>query len=241
MEMLGETGRKFELIFKKGAKMMRQVIQKGVLGATVRDWAAMKGIPISTLERESGYSPGMISRWIAAGKEDYNALSKLVTLADQLGISLDELVGRQKDDAAKASSNDLISQIRAETCDGRLTWLPWKPEDNCPVTSPIPACESGRSCCGGWWAERDQLKILLVQFCDDLQDEDELLELCLYCTPGHGLPVLPLVTKYSSALSELYTWICLIASFGTAKGADTSASLLCDAAKLKTIPFRAQN
>ena len=220
---------------------MRRVIQKGTLGEAIRDHAALKGISISALERESGYSPGMISRWIAAGDEDYNALSKLVTLADQLGVSLDELLGQKKSDFSEASPNDPISQLQAETCNGQLTWLPWEPEDNSPAAGLIPACESGRPCCGGWWTERKQLKFLLVQYCDDLQDEDEILELCLYCTPGHRLPVLPILSKSPSALPELYTQILLIASFGSTKDAAVSARPPRDAAKPKTIPFRAQS
>lgn len=191
---------------------MGQIIQKAALGETVRDLAAEKGIPISVVERESGYSPGMISRWITAGGES-GTLSKLVTMADLLGASLDELVGRQSNSFSKAPSSDPVSCLQAETVSGQLMWLQWSPDDNSPVSCPIPACDSGRPFCGGWWTERGQLKFLLVRFCEDMQDDDEELELYLYCTPGHKLPLYPVASKSLSALHNLYTQIILTAAF----------------------------
>lgn len=192
---------------------MRQSIRKGVLGERVRDLAAAKGIPISALERDSGFSAGMVSRWIAAGKEDYNALSKLVNLSSLLGVSLDELIGRETGDLPAAVMNSPIPQLQSETCARQLIWSPWQPDSGFPVTASLPTCKSGRPCCGGWWSERKELKFILTCFCDDIQDDDEPLELSLHCTPGHKLPLICVTSGTDPALSELYAQILLIATF----------------------------
>lgn len=192
---------------------MSQTIQKGVLGERIRDFAAARGIPISTLEKESGFSAGMISRWIAAGSEDYNALSKLVNLCDLLRVSLDELVGRQTSDLPAVGVNSPISRLQSETCAKQLIWFPWQLDSGFPVTASPPAGKSGRPCCGGWWSERKELKFILTCFCDDMQNDDEPLELSLYCTPGHKLPLICVTSGPDPALAELYTQILLIAAF----------------------------
>jgi len=197
----------------QGGGFMRQIIRKGILGERVRDYAAAKGIPISALERDSGFSAGMVSRWIAAGNEDYNVLSKLVNLSDLLGVSLDELIGRQAGDLFAVTVNSPIPQLQSETCAGQLLWFPWKPDGGFPLAVPLPTCKSGRPCCSGWWSERRGLKFILTCFCDDIQDDDEQLELTLHCTPGHKIPLICVAPGPDGALSELYTQILLISTF----------------------------
>lgn len=194
---------------------MRQTIYKGVLGERVRDYAAAKGIPISTLEKDSGFSAGMVSRWIAAGNEDYNALSKLANLSDLLGVTLDELIGRQTNDLPMAVGSSLLPRLQSETCTGQLRWLSWNPEGGFPVAALPPTCESGRLCCGGWWTERSGLKFILTCFCDDIQDDDERLELCLQCTPGHNMQPFCIALGSDDALCKLYTQIRLISTFAS--------------------------
>lgn len=217
---------------------MGWVVQKGALGETIRDFALSKDISISSLERTAGYSPGMISRWIAAGSEDYYSLSKLVTLADLLEVSLDELVGRQQETPPQNDSNDPALYLKAETCAGQLTWNAWRPDDSPAFADPIPSHKSDRPCCGGWWTQRKGLKFLLAAFCDDIDDEDEPLELSLYCTPGHKFPLLPVPDTVSAALPDLYTQI-LYASAFTPDGGLTSPTVLSfNAQDGKTIAFR---
>lgn len=192
---------------------MGQVVRKGVLGDRIRTYAAAKGIPISTLERETKLSAGMISRWIAAGDEDYYALSKLVNLCDLLGVSLDEIVGRQANDVSAAAVINPIPQLQRETCARQLLWYPWGPDSGFPVATSPPGPKSGRPCCGGWWAERKKLTFILTCFCDDIQDDDEPLELGLYCTPGHKLPLVYVPQDSDNLLSQLYTQILLFADF----------------------------
>lgn len=192
---------------------MGQTIRKGVLGERVRNFAATRGMPISALEKESGFSAGMISRWIAAGNEDYSALSKLANLSDLLGVSLDELVGRQNSDLPAAVVNSPIPKLQSETRAGHLTWFPWQPDSGLPVTASLPVCKSGRPCCGGWWSERKELNFILTCFCDDMQDDNEPLELSLHCTPGHKIPLIYVTSGFDPALSELYAQILLAATF----------------------------
>lgn len=214
---------------------MGWVVQKGALGQTIRDFALSKGISISSLERNAGYSPGMISRWISAGSEDYSSLSKLVTLADLLGVSLDELVGRQREALPGNDSNDPALRLKAETCAGQLTW--W-PDDNPAFAASIPPHKSGRPCCGGWWTQWNKLKFLLAAFCDDIDDEDEPLELSLYYTSGHKAALFPVTNAASAALSDLYTQILYVSAFAPDGGIAPPTVLSFNAQDGKTIAFR---
>lgn len=217
---------------------MGQIIQKGVLGETIRGFAAAKDISISNLEKKSGYSSGMISRWIAAGAEDYSSLSKLVTLADLLDVSLDELVRRQRETAPKGGPGDPVLRLMDETRSEQLLWWEWRPNDGLLPTGLAPSHESGRPCCGGWQTQRDSLKFLLALFSDDIDDEDEPVELNLYCTPGHRLPLLPIPNASPDALSNLYTQILFTDSFA-AQGERTASTVLpLHAQDDKTIAFR---
>lgn len=214
---------------------MQEVILKRGLGEAVKARAAEKGIPISSLEKKSGYSSGMISRWCTAGDEDYSALSKLVTMSNLLDISLDELVGRQGGTSHKEIPGGPVFQLLSETGSGQLTWLPWQEADDFPANVLMPTCDNGRLCSGGYWTQRDKLKFVLVCFCDDIQDKDEPVELSLYCTPEHRLPLCPVLPSSDSELSQLYTQILLSAAFAPAKEARASE------VRPKTIPFRAQS
>lgn len=220
---------------------MGRIIQKGVLGEAVRDFATAKNISISSLEKNAGYSPGMISRWIAAGSEDYYSLSKLVTLADLLDVSLDELVGRQREALSKDSSSDPVSLLESETRAGQLVWWGWRPDDGLPPAGPIPTHESDRPCCGGWRTRRDNLEFFLALFCDDIDDEDELIELNLYCTPGHKLPLFLVPDTSPAALSNLYTQILFSDAFAAHRGHTPSTVLPFSAQDRKTIAFRCSN
>lgn len=220
---------------------MGQIIQKGVLGETVRDFAAAKDISISSLEKKAGYSPGMISRWIAAGSEDYNSLSKLVTLADLLDVSLDELVKRRREDLPKDNPSDPVSRLETETRTGQLVWWGWQPDDGLSLADAIPIHEGGRPCCGGWRTRRDNLEFFLALFCDDIGDEDEPIELNLYCTPGHKLPLFLVPDASSAALSNLYTQILFADAFGVHRGRTPSTVLPFSALDSKTFAFCRSN
>lgn len=217
---------------------MAWVVQKGGLGETVRDFALSKGISISSLERSAGYSPGMISRWIAAGPEDYFSLSKLVALADLLEVSLDELVGRQREALPKKDLNNPASRLKTETCAGQLTWSVWQPDDKLAFADSLPPNKSSRPCCGGWWTQREELKFLIAVFCDDIDDEEEPLELGLYYTPGHKLPLFPVPETVADALPDLYAQILYASSFASGEGTTDSTVLPFNAQNSKTIAFR---
>lgn len=216
---------------------MGQIIQKGVLGETVRNFAIEKDISISTLEKKAGYSPGMVSRWIAAGSEDYCSLSKLVTLADLLDVSLDELVSRQQETVLEGRSHTPVLRLMDETRSGQLVWWAWQPKDD----GLVPERESGRPCCGGWQTKRDNLEFFLALFCDDIDDEDELMELTLYCAPGHKLPLFPIPNASLAELSTLYTQILLVDAFATHRERTASTVLSLDVQGNRTVAFRRSN
>lgn len=220
---------------------MQRVIQKGKVGEKVKARTAELGKSISAVERESGLSPGMVSRWIAAGSEDYSTLSKLATMADLLEMSLDDLVGRSANVSCSNATEGQIDQLRWETYAGRLEWVPWQSTEDFSADISIPSQNGERPCCGGWWAEREGLKFLLICFCDDMQDENERLDLELYCTPGHNIPLFAVAQSTSTELSGLYTQILLKASFSTIKeiGCNTGDGERED--QKKTIPFYAQS
>lgn len=217
---------------------MKQIIQKGDLGEAVKDLAAARDISISALERAVGYSPGMISRWIAAGSEDYNSLSKLVAMADLLEVSLDELVGRRRDSLPRGGADGSVSRLETETRTGQLSWSAWQIEGALAPRGLMPAHKSGRLCCGGWSARRDGLKFVLALFCDDIDDEDEPMEFGLYCTPGHNLPLFPVLDASFEALSALYAQILLADAFA-ANGEDTAHTIRdLRMNRNKTVPFQ---
>lgn len=220
---------------------MGQIVRKGVLGETIRNFAAVKDLSISSLEKNAGYSPGMISRWIAAGPEDYYSLSKLVALADLLDVSLDELVRRQRNTEPKGSLSDPVLCLMDETRSGRLVWWKWRLDDDMSQAGPAPTHESGRPCCGGWQTRRDHLEFLLALFCDDVDDEDEPMELSLYCTPGHRLPLFAVPDAVPDALSNLYTQILFVDAFAERGNKGLSAVLPFNAQDSKTITFRCPN
>lgn len=218
---------------------MKRVIQKGDLGEAVKDLAAVRGISISALERAVGYSPGMISRWIAAGPEDYNSLSRLVAMADLLEVSLDELIGRRS--MPQGGANGIASRLEAETRTEQLSWSAWQPGSTLVPKDSMPVHESGRLCCGGWWAQRDSLKFVLALFCDDIDDEDEPMELGLYCTPGHNFPLFSVPDVSSDTLPTLYAQILMVNAFAMDRRGITHAVWDLDAQGGKTVPFRVLN
>lgn len=221
---------------------MGQVIQKGILGEAIRDFAAARDISISSLEKNAGYSPGMVSRWIAAGTEDYSSLSKLVTLADLLNVSLDDLVSRKREALPKDGPSDPVSRLEAETLAGQLVWWGWQPDNGLSPAGPIPNHKSDRLCCGGWQTQRDNLDFLLVLFCDDIDDDDEPMEIELYCTPGHKLPLFPVPDTSPAALSNLYTQILLSDAFAAHREHASSTVLpFCAPDNKATASFRCLN
>lgn len=69
------------------------MIKKNDFAARIKQYCTQKGLSISELEKNVGYSAGMISRW-SGTREDFGILTKLVAMADFLELSLDEMVGR---------------------------------------------------------------------------------------------------------------------------------------------------
>lgn len=91
------------------AMLQQTVIYKRALAERIRHLCVEKGISITSIEREVGYSQGMISRWMSAGiGEDFSVLTKLSAMADRFGITMDELFGRGQTEP---------SPMLSESCD----------------------------------------------------------------------------------------------------------------------------
>ena len=76
-----------------------------------------KGISVSQLESRLEFSPGLISRWVRMSP----SIDKIIAVADELGVSLDELAGRTGD---YQSNNEIVEALCRETSNGRLLWQP---------------------------------------------------------------------------------------------------------------------
>lgn len=191
------------------------VVLKKALGERIKRLAAKRNIPLSKLEARAGYSLGMVTRWTnAEDDENFDIFSKLATIASNLGVSVDELlgVGEPKENAPNVGESDLISCIVDSTEAKKLQWMEidWKIVEELP-TKPLLEPEE-RTPTGAWSVERGRLRFVLVAYCDDLDDEDEPMGLRMYALAGHGIPPQPIQAE-TTALQALYMMIQLQAAY----------------------------
>lgn len=187
------------------------MIRKNDFAARIKQLCAQKGLSISELERASGYSAGMISRW-SGTSEDFGFLTKLVAMADFMDLSLDEMVGRGgKANASPQSAEPQMRQpvqfLTNQTSVQRLVWEQVSCVDGkSSLFGPIPDIPGGTSYAGAFWCQYEDLYFVLVQYCDNLEDMNEAMVLALYCTAGHGFPLVQ-VSEDATALHALYLFI----------------------------------
>lgn len=186
----------------------QKIIYKKALAEQIRRLCVKKGISITSLESEVGYSQGMISRWMSADKnEDFNVLTKLSAMADRFGISMDELLERVQVEPPPEPCEfpDLAScLIKASEC-GKLKWYVLNGNSKSKTLfEQIPAHESGRSPADMWMAEQDRMVFLLVSWCDDIDNASEPIEFELYGFVEHGIPPYAIKAE-KKGLETLYT------------------------------------
>lgn len=210
------------------------MVLKSDLAAKIKQLCSDKGISLSTLEREAGYSLGMISRW-AASSEDFNVFTKLLYIADRLDVTVDELLGRQKipSQAGRVPETPLEPLLEA-TCSSTLPWTGVSPA-GLPGGAQFPCAESGRPLCGVWWCAYRGLHLALCAYCDDPDDPLEPMDLALYATPGHGIPPGPVPVPDGAALQTLYTQVLLQLAFQPEPVDQNAEQSKPDG---RTIPFR---
>lgn len=186
-------------------------IYKKDLAQRIKGLCQKKGYTVNFVEAEACYSPGMISRWGAAGdSEDFNVLSKLVTMASILEVSVDELLGLSKtrESLAQNKDTDFFSNLAKATMDNRLIWNELDSEKRQSLFgNRLSDSDRGRMIAKIWCAMQGEVSFALVAYCDDLADFSEPLELEMYVLAGHGIAPLPLQTGSVEALHVLYTCI----------------------------------
>lgn len=192
-----------------------RVVLKKFLGDRIKRLATDRGISLSSLEVQSGYSLGMITRWTNADEdENFEIFSKLATIADILGVSVGELLGVEdpKSKAPYVEKPKLISRITVATEEKRLQWMEtnWELLDELPLKQPQESEE--RTLAGRWSAECGRLRFLLVTYCDDPDDVEEPMSFQLYAVAGHGIPAQPIEGE-TSELRTLYMEIQLQAAY----------------------------
>ena len=196
----------------------QRIIYKKALAEQIKRLCVKKGISITSLESEVGYSQGMISRWMSADeKEDFNVLTKLSAMADRFGISMDELLERVQAEPPPKPHEllDLAScLLKASEC-GILKWRVLDGGSESKMFfEQIPAPRSGRHHADVWMAEQDRMAFLLVSWCDDIDNVSEPIELELYGLVEHGIP--PYVVKAEEKeLKALYTYLRIQRAYQT--------------------------
>ena len=192
------------------------IIHKKKLAQDIKRICQKKEISIPALEAAVGYSPGMISRWASSSDdEDFNVLSKLVTMANILEVSVDNLLGVQKDKEtiSQTENSDIFSILTQATVSGRLVWNVLDPQKNqLPFGYQLPDSESSRIVAKAWYTVQENVTFTLVSYCDDMADFNEPLELVLYGFVGHGIAPLQLHAPEPKFLHTLYAYIQFIAA-----------------------------
>ena len=166
-------------------------ILKKTVGERIKELAKEKGISLSQLETQVGYSLGMITRWCNANpNEEFGVYSKLSAIACVLDTSTDGILGLTRPQVrdARQIDDDLVSCIELSTRKKKLTWteVDWETAANSSFKHFLEA-KGERTLACAWSAERTRIQFLLAAFCDDLDDADEPMELRLYAAGGHGI------------------------------------------------------
>lgn len=206
----------------------KKTIYKRKLAQDIKSICQKKDISIPNLETAVGYSPGMISRWASSSAdEDFNVLSKLVTMANILDVSVDTLLGIPKnaDPLVYSENSDIFSTLTEATVNGNLIWNMLDSQNNqLPFSNQILNSESDRVIAEKWYTTQEKVSFILVSYCDDLADFNEPLELVLYGFVGHGIALLPLRSTNPKSLHTLYAYIQFIAASKSLSHAEIDSS-----------------
>lgn len=187
------------------------MIRKNDFAARIKQYCVQKGLSISELEKNVGYSAGMISRW-SGTREDFGILTKLVAMADFLDLSLDEMVGREEKVNAPPQNTETKMQrpvqfLMDQTNAHQLVWEQISCEDGkSSFLGPIPDILEGTDYAGAFWCQCEDIYFVLVRYCDNLEDMNEVMVLTLYCTAGHGFPLVQ-IPEDATVLHTLYIFL----------------------------------
>lgn len=205
----------------------QKVIYKRALAERIRRLCVEKGISITSIESEVGYSQGMISRWMSADiGEDFSVLTKLSAMADCFGITMDELLGRGQTEPSPmlSESCDFTNCLLNATKCGKLTWRRLNVSNDTRILlEQVPAPKSSQSIADMWIAEQDRISFLLILWRNDI---DNTIEFELYAFVGHSIPPYALHIDEKRELQELYTYLRIQCAYQSIKAGTTSKQVI---------------
>lgn len=88
-----------------------------ILVKTIKNTCKNFGITVAQLEKELGYSPSLISRWVKTSP----SIDKIVEIADYFNVPIDELIGRTLK-SNNTSSEQFIDTLFNMTVNKDLKW-----------------------------------------------------------------------------------------------------------------------
>ncbi len=186
--------------------MSQNVIQKYQLAQTIKQLAAERKIPVSSLEQRANYSPGTFSRWSSIDSGEFNVLTKLSAIADILGVTIDQLLDRSPSPAEAASSppsaNPALCLLEA-TKIANITWSSEPPSS----AEEMEVSPNGRPLAEVWKTRQSGIDFLLMVYCDDPDDDSEPMEFALYSAVRHGIPPLQVPAGDIRVFQQLYSQV----------------------------------
>lgn len=179
----------------------------------IKKLCQQKGISISDLEQKAGYSIGMISRW-QSSSDDFAVLSKIIIMAEILGVTVDELLGiaNAQIERSERGSCSFVALLEG-TRSGELKWNNVNNTTTFPINkNDIPLSDGGKSIYEMWYVQVNSIYVLLVAYCDNIDDLNEQIELSVYGILGHSMPIGRISVK-EIQLKELYVQIQIQEAF----------------------------
>ena len=84
----------------------------------IRELCEDNGISLSTLERNLGFSAGLISRW----DKNSPSIDKIIQVADYFNVSVDSLIGRNLENDISSLENQFVEKIIYDTKKYSIRW-----------------------------------------------------------------------------------------------------------------------
>lgn len=188
------------------------MVYKKDLAKRIKSLGEEKNITLPELERLAQYSPGIFSRWLSADEaEDFSILTKMTAIANQLNVTLDELIlGREKNlknidlQCDISSLNGLIRYTNLN----ELIWNKLTEMKNLGLSDgQLPQNNKGMPVAEKWHVYIDGTYFLMISYCNDIDDPNEEIDLALCGTAGHGMPINVIGIAEEHILQELYNCV----------------------------------
>lgn len=93
-------------------------MENKVIVDNIRSAIKSKGLTVPTVEETLGFSSGLISRW----NKSVPSLDKIISIAELLHISIDDLIGIHPSNSSSQSDELFINKVIQQTESNILTW-----------------------------------------------------------------------------------------------------------------------